>query len=267
MALKELEKKRQIADLTLKKINSVSQETITIDIQKKILNALKNTGVEQFYFVMDLRSLRLSHSNGFLKCLGISDNLMWNDYLQLIHPSMNDLQMLYDYFLHTELSGTGAIKEFMMPKFISILAMKHRNKNFHLIKRTTTPFQIDTTGQPTAYLNVFQIISEYQGEPMQIRIIDFSGNRYHDLENTFKQFILDNAKYILPFSKKELMILKLMAEEPYLDNDMLAEKQGVKKTTIQTLNTRILKKANYNFGLEFDTGAKVAAFLKAQMLF
>ncbi len=226
----------------------------------------KNVKYEQFFFVLDLVGKKLTNVNGFSEWLGWADqSFSFFQYFQILHSHFYDsiMQVAESSF---EMANSQKFEiHFMKNSIVALIALRHKNGKYFLVKRSLYPFQIDENGAVTAYLNYFVLIGEYQ--ELGIRIANGSQIFAMNEQTFFKQKqaeVLKQKKKVFKLNKTELQIIRLISENPELTLKNISEQFGINQSTLEsTHNSRILKKMRDHFNTEiFKTLKDVAIFLK-----
>jgi hypothetical protein len=139
-------------------------ETITEQNQLEEIESLKSTlHHERFFFVVNIKEFRLEHIYGVDSCLGYQSFTI-NDYIGCIHPGSLSIVMA---MAETAMDLSKKEKvSFMGQRFIVLVPLKHKSGHYLLVKRVLSPWQIDTEGRVTSYLNELVIVGNYEGEPL-----------------------------------------------------------------------------------------------------
>lgn len=239
--------------------------------EREIENLKKITKYEQFFFVLDLAEKKIKHAHGVGEWLGYEDNTFsLYQYFKIMHPRfIKSMFMLAASSFETANSQRFKIK-FMQNKIIAQIALKHSNGKYLLIKRTLYPFQIDKkTGNVIAYLNHFVVLKDYEElDAIEPRIGKNDILKMQDEEaylNVVKDQLL-TTKNPFRLNEKEILILKLIADNPTISQKEISEELKISLSTLRkTDNRRILDKARETFDTEeFKSIKDVALFLRRE---
>jgi len=246
---------------------SSSDPVVPIVAQRDEIQLLYDTlKFERFFFRVNLMSCTLEDICGVDKWLGYShEDFSFARYLGILHPSHAIAQRLHARQLLEKLvTGTWPVR-FMVHRFGSTVALKHRNGHYVLTKQVSYIFQYNKLNQVTEYLNEFTIIGPYNGEPYSSRSMDADGfNTLWNQElisNTRNQFEKEQH-----FSLQELRIMREYAYNQQMSSAEIASKFKIRIHTLNTYNKRILKKGNNLFRISLDNARQVALYIKTNGL-
>jgi hypothetical protein len=239
--------------------NKEEKNQVSLKVQedeiKKIEAGLRH---ECFYFVVDVVNFKIIKAKG-LENLGYqTETFDLLQYAQTI-ASKGILDLMGVFWKNIfDFNQRGiAHLQFLKPKFIAQIPMKHKNGDVYLIKRSITPFQYTNTGKLTQYLSEFTIVKKFNNEAPEPRFTDLP-ETFIDKFNLFvsSSFIWEES----PFSPREMDILKTYV---LTDKNQTAKQLSVAlKMTTETLkfyNKEIIRKAKEYFGeiYSFDTAKKM----------
>ncbi len=235
---------------------------VTARDQQKALLQLNSTIIrEQFYFTIDLIEEKIVHRNGIHRWLGFSDtDFSVKDFLEIIHPHHSAVEGIYSRAILDLLLYQPLPLEFMKSICASTLALRNKQGNYQYVKRECFPFQLNQQGKLTSYLCFFTLIKDFNREHYQTRI-------YHSTATTGN---LDKLSLLVKkifsdlelFSIQELRILKRYAQKKDLTSEQIGIAFKIKKSTVDTFNKRILKKATTFSGQHFGTAKEAAVYFK-----
>jgi hypothetical protein len=242
----------------------IVEESSQLDEIQRLKGTVK---YEQFYFVLNLVDRKIEFANGLREWLGYNDETFTIfDYIKIIHPR---------HFYSLNLSAKSAFEsansykfrlKFMSQKVVLQIPLLHNNGKYYTVKRTLYPFQIDQDGQVLAYLNHFVVLKEYnEFDLLDLRIGngEFLSSENENIDFKNNQLLNLKASKIMTtkFNEKELDILKLIANKPYIKMKEIAEILDKNLITIQkTDSKRILEKARTIFEIEEFSNLKEVAF-------
>jgi len=240
---------------------------VTLEQQQAMLVSLKATcDFERFFFVVDLRDFSTRHGHGISRWLGYPDDLSMEAYLALQHPATLNVQAQYGNIIISKATQGELPVGFMKGTFSTLQAIQHRNGEFLQIKRVSSAFQLNKKRQVIEYLNEFTIIGPYRGEPFEARTFNIPDQV---LQN-FKQYVRDGMYHFLPFTPRDIHILRLYAYIPKITEQQvgaeLKPQAPLKPKTIQTYKERIRAKAEKYFQLPFGGFYEVVDFMKREFL-
>lgn len=236
-------------------VSALEQEAVLHRMDEKIPH-------EFIYFSVTLAENRIVHCNGVARWLGYMDaGFSLRDYHQIIHPAHAPIQCYYSASLLELLMHNEIGLQFMQPVCATLVALKHKSGKYIYCKRECLPFQLTKENKMTAYLCRFTIIKEFSSEPYHTRI--YPGNR-HSMYIQDKLQALVRKKFAehTDFSTQELRILKRYAHQKNSSSEMIANAFKIKKSTVNTFNKRILKKAETFSQQGFHTAKEAALHFK-----
>jgi hypothetical protein len=234
----------------------------------------KTVKYEQFFFVVNLLERRIEHPHGLADWLGYPDS-QFNvfTYFKIIHPRYAEaLNMTAKSSFKTANSDAFDVK-FMQQHVVVQVPLLHANQKYILTKRTLYPFQIDKSGKVLAYLNHFVVLKEYK----ELNALDLRVGNLSKIESVNEKGAIDqNQDELLKesekpfgFDKKQMAILKLIAQNPDITHAEISETLGLNINSLKkTYNSKILKIAREYFKIDAFTSLKeVALYLKENNVF
>ncbi|MBX3254083.1 MAG: hypothetical protein KF862_08085 [Chitinophagaceae bacterium] len=231
--------------------------------QQAILQHLdKEIHREHIYFTISLAENRIVHCNGVARWLGYADaDFSLRDYLKIIHPTHAAMQGYYSMALLELLMHNELRLQFMQPVCASIIALKHATGKYIYCKRECAPFQLTEGNRMMEYLCYFHVIKEFSNESYHTRIYPGNG---HDMHTGEKLLTLIRKKFSehTNFSFQELRILQTYARQKESTSETIGEAFNIKKSTVDTFNKRILKKAEAFSRKSFSTAKEAALYFK-----
>ena len=240
--------------------------------QEELANLKRITKYEQFFFVLDLTEYKIKHTQGIGEWLGYDDSTFsLYEYFKIMHPRFyKSIFMLAASSFETANSQNFEVK-YMQNRVVAQIALRHQNGKYLLCKRSLYPFQIDKTGKVIAYLNHFVVLKEYEElDALEPRVAQnekltiLSQEVY--LQNVKNKLMGTNNPYKL--NEKEISILKLIADNPSINQKDICERLDISLSTLRkTDNRRILEKAREVFDTELFKSIKdVALFLRKERI-
>ncbi|MFM9908356.1 MAG: hypothetical protein ACKVOW_03350 [Chitinophagaceae bacterium] len=217
---------------------------------------------EQFYFITDVKTGTITYCNGINQWLGHTDaHFTQKKYLHIINPAHALLQGFYAAAFFDVLINKQLTTQFLRPTCISTLALKNKAGKYIYCKRQCYPFQITGCNKMTEYMSEFTIIKELTNEEYHTRINNEAElpNHHNDIVKKLVQKKFEDAR---GFSIQELRILKRYATAQNVTSETIAKAFKIEKTTVDTYNKRILKKAENILGQNFGDAKKVATYFK-----
>lgn len=237
--------------------------------QRREISLLKETlGGERFFFIIDMLSFEIAESYGVGKWLGYPDNeftmkFYWENVVH--NESRKTLMMMGQQLYGLLCRGTYKL-QFMVQRYSSLVALRHRNGNNLLVKKTASVFQYDDRNRLLAYLNEFTIIGEYNGEPLEPRLYNSGGERESQKELVILQQLMERFIDMKVFSAKELQVARKLAYNPGITQTEIALQFNVSKYTIDTYYKRFLEKARNFYNRNFVSALEAATHLRKEGL-
>jgi hypothetical protein len=241
--------------------------SVSSAVQLEILKGLdEQVKKEQFYFVTDVRTGVVTHCKGINQWLGYTDaHFTQKNYLQCINPAHAIPQGFYALAFFEALINDQLATKFLQPACIAVIAIKNKSGKYMYCKRRCYPFQLTACKKMTAYVSEFTLIKELTTE-------EYHSSIYHEAEQSnqlnqvIKKLVQKKFEEARAFSVQELRILKRYAATEAATSETIARAFKIEKTTVDTYNKRILKKAESIFGQRFGDAKKVAAYFKRLQL-
>lgn len=238
-------------------------QVVSASEQKTILQRIdEEIHREHFYFSINLAENKIVHCNGIARWLGYADaDFSLRNYLEIIHPAHATIQGYYSMALLELLIHNEISLQFMHPVCSTIMALKHKTGKYIYCKRECAPFQLTEENKMTEYLCRFTIIKDFRNENYHTRIYPGNEDSTHADE---KLLALARKKFAehTDFSVQELRILKRYAHPKSNTSEMIGKAFKIKKSTVDTYNKRILKKAETFSQQHFNTAKEAALYFK-----
>ncbi|MBX2925687.1 MAG: hypothetical protein KF746_26050 [Chitinophagaceae bacterium] len=236
-------------------VPAIEQQAVLQHLDKEIPR-------EHIYFTISLTENRIVHCNGVARWLGYADaDFSLRDYQEIIHPTHAAIQGYYsmallELFRHNEIS-----LQFMQPVCATIIALKHKTGKYIYCKRECAPFQLTEGSRMTEYLCYFHVIKEFSNENYHTRL--YRGNEQGIYtEERLHAFARKKFAEYTDFSIQELRILKRHARQKDSTSKTIGKAFKIEKSTVDTFNKRILKKAEIFSGQNFKTAKEAALYFK-----
>ncbi len=249
--------------------NSHLPEMVSPQDQQQEIELLKQTlGGERFFFIIDLPEFEIGQSFGINRWLGYSDDqFTLEEYWEnIVNPQCkNSLLLIAQQMYGSLCSGTYPL-QFMVQRYSSRVALKHRDGHYILVKKTSSIFQYNSKNHLTKYVNEFTIIGEYNGEAIEPRMYNSFGDREIEKEKEILSKTMQRFIDMKIFSAKELQTARILAYDPEATQSTIAEEFDVSRHTIDTFYRRFLEKARNFFGKEFRSATEAAVFLRKEGL-
>ncbi len=266
--LTNIEEYRSVKEGTKNKFSELISDKLVVPeyLQKQELEKLSaGLRFEQFYFVVDVKEMRIIHAAGMEQIGFNSETFEMAQYAKLL-PSKGILQLLsvfwFKIFEFCEIEKE--LLNFLAPKYIVQIPMKNAKSEIMLVKRTISPFQFTSESRKlTQYLSEFTIVKYgFDNEPPCPRFVDIPPN----LNDKLLKFIKDSFSFdITTYSPKEQQILKIYSEDDGTKSTKeLADLVGVTPSTLQFYNKQILSNTREYLGdiYKFDSAKQVAYFIR-----
>jgi hypothetical protein len=217
---------------------------------------------EQFYTVTDVKTGAITQCNGINQWLGFTDaHFTQKKYLAAINPLHLVVQGFYAAALFEVLINKQISPQFLQPACTTALALKNKNGKYFYCKRQCSPFQLTADKRMTAYISEFTLIKEYDNEAYHSKIYDDVA-AINNSNEILKKAAGKKFEATKSFSVQELRILKRYAASENIKSEHIAKAFKIEKTTVDTYNKRILKKAENIFGQRFENAKNAAGYFK-----
>jgi hypothetical protein len=237
---------------------------VPAQLQTEELSSLKRTiGSERFYFVVNMETFEITHSEGIEQWLGYyGKEFSLKKYWGLVHPGLQKLT--HTVFVQmAEILGRGKFKlEFMVQRYSSMTAIRHAKGHYLLLKRTASVFQYDTENRLRDYLNEFTIIGEYNGEPLTPSFFTNKGEPEKERGQIVMQQVIDSFLGLKIFSPNELQVARAFVYQPGSTQKDIAAILNKSPHTIDTYCKRFLRKAREYFHHDFPSVNDAALYLQ-----
>jgi len=232
-------------------------------LQKQELASLKRTiGSERFYFVVDMTSFEITSMAGVEQWLGYYEKeFSLKKYWGLVHPGLQKLTHAVFLQMVEILCGGKFALEFMVQRYSSLTALRHRNGHYLLIKRTASVFQYDSESRLREYLNEFTIIGDYNGEALSPNFFTDKGEPESERGQLVMQKVMESFLGLKIFSPAELQVARILVYQKAVTQKEIARILGKSPHTIDTYCKRFLIKAREYFHYEFSSALEAAIYL------
>jgi DNA-binding CsgD family transcriptional regulator len=212
-------------------------------------------GLEVFYFLLDVETLRISEKKGVYQTLGYFDNEFTLDtYFAAIPAAQKNAfaEHWQDIF-----KGLHETRYNRQQQIITLHGIKKQNGDCLFVKRMSMPHKVDSAGAVLEYLCLFTVVSDYEGQSFQIR----AANQF-TRKKTTKQQQENSKSFSLPFTRKELELLRAYADDNDLTATRLAEDWSVSYNTVLTHKNNAMTKARRQLALHFPNVSTLAKRLR-----
>ena len=242
----------------------LSYERVVLpEVQLTELTHLKETiQYERFFFVVDLQKMEIRNISGVARWLGYHESdFNFYKYLKIVHPAHVTTHTIASMsMLEGLMKGQLAI-EFMKHRYVTLIALQHKNGHYLLCKRLACVFQVDPQKRLLEYINEFTVISRHNEEPFAVMPASDEGENKEWLTELMK-----HAKNFFQgknfFSVQELRILRKYAYDKNISLEQIANSINVEKSSVMTYNKRILEKAADLCSKRFSNAREVGLALK-----
>lgn len=233
-------------------------------LQDDELKSIANTiGSQRFYFVVDMTSFEITQLGGIQRWMGYFEKeFSLKKYWGLVHPGTQ--KSAHAVFLQmANVLCTGQFElEFMVQRYSSLTALRHSNGHYLLLKRTASVFQYDKANRLTGYLNEFTIVGPYKGESLSPSFFTSKGEAESQRGDIIMRKVMENFLGMKIFSVNELQVARILAYQPGVSQQKIAEMLGVSPNTVDTYNKRFLKKSREYFHVDYSTALEAAQYLR-----
>lgn len=216
---------------------------------------------ERFYFVVDLFNFEITHKGGLQRWLGYPENdFSYKRYWTLLHPSSQKAVMMITRQLYQNLCSGKYPLDFMVQRFSSRVAIKHRDGHFLLAKKISSVFQYDQQSRLLAYINEFTIVGPFNGEGLKPIFYNDFGREEKGGE--VMSDVVDRFRKMKVFSSREYQLARISVENPDFTRKDISDIMAIGIDSVGTYSRRFLDKARNFFEVEFPTTQDAAACLR-----
>jgi len=229
--------------------------------QLELASLQRTIGSERFYFVVDMANFEIISMAGIEQWLGYFEKeFTLKKYWGLVHPGMQKLT--HAVFLQmAEILCAGKFKlEFMVQRYSSLTAIRHRRGHYLLLKRTASVFQYDSASRLREYLNEFTVIGEYDGEALNPSFYNDKGQPEAEGRQIMEK-VIESFLGLKVFSPAELQVARILVYQKGATQKDIARILGKSPHTIDTYCKRFLIKARDYFHFEFPSAVEAAIYL------
>ena len=237
---------------------------VKADQQEAELSSLDGTiGSQRFYFVVDMTSFETTRCQGIQRWLGHNEKeFSLKRYWKLVHPG-NQVASHTVFLQMAKILCAGKFElEFMVQRYGNLTALRHHQGHYLLCKRIASVFQYDAMNRLTEYLNEFTIVGPYKNEPLSPSFFTNTGEAEMERGRIILENALANFVGMKLFSAQELQVARLLAYQPGITQQKLAEQFNRSTNTIDTYYKRFLTKARNYFHLNFQNVQEAANYLR-----
>lgn len=247
----------------------IGKGVVTEEQQMQEVELLKQTlGGERFFFIVSLPDFEIINIVGVNRWLGYSETqFTLEDYWeQVVHPQCKNALLLIAHQLYGSLCAGMYPLQFMVQRYSTRIALRHRDGHYLFVKKTSSIYQHDAQNHLLAYVNEFTIIGEYNGESLEPRMYNSFGDRETEKEQEIMNRAMERFLDMKVFSAKELQTARKLAYEWDCTQQSIADAFNVSKHTVDTFCRRFLEKARRFFGKDFRSANEAAVFLRKEGL-
>lgn len=269
------EKKNKSVELIKSFSEPIRKSQVTLGVEENIQQAelefLRETIRHQrFFFVVDLATQSILHPHGIKEWLGYDESTFsFQFYSSLIHQNHLEPVLLLSKSIFELVFQKKVDIAFMRDKYTIDIALRHANGHYMLVRRTLSCWNFDlNTQMPTAYLNEFTILENYEEEHsrgIRPRITDLYNNRVKNYEDFVRETSSKTLESKKKFSFQELRILRKYAYNQDLNSKNIAEAFKISTATVDTHHRRIIQKFNNIYpSHEMKSAKDIAQFLRKE---
>lgn len=216
--------------------------------QQKLLSDLwqcnEAMGLELCYFVVDLATLGLKEKKGIYQTLGYFEEAFeLSSFLNAIPKIQQPSFSLHQKILFNKLKSERANPCILQQKVIILHGLQRQNGDKLWVKNIGMPFRYSSTGVVTEYLYLIIVIGNYEGQMYQIR----------DTTHFQKDVVSSTLSFDLPFTRKEILLLREYAYNKTLTANGLALYWKCSYNTVLTHKNNALAKARAHLNLPFSS--------------
>lgn len=263
---KLLELKREVNYLKDTKLGSAKYPSYkeAMEIWK---DRCKSPPARSFRNVIEVKTDLISHLHGF-EVLGYKENVpkTTKDFVRMHHE---DIRLLADYYAQsiykTALLAPGLFQTKGL-EYSSLKGMADAHGQYWYVQQVSEPFRFDENGYMTSYLTHYQIIKEYNNQPLEtcITLKNKDSQKVHELEGYMKN-VKKEILSSLGFTERQQEVLFLEAKGNTPKE--IAELFGITSKAVYNHRTDYTKHANFIFPEHnFKNPPDVVIFLKKQQL-
>lgn len=226
---------------------------VTKEKQEEILRGARIALPEQeFFFIIDLKSFEVTHSEGSRKYLGYVEELSLEDHFKIRHPSQTKQYIKFgEIFLMHLMSGLVPLTQASYSSIV-LEALQHANGKYSFTSRHSFPFQYNHQNQMTHYFSQVTILKTYNNEPFNHRFIRNGIDLPASAQEVSSIFIKKTID-ALGLSEGQEKVVWVSLKDHHTTNRQLAERLEMSIKTIEMHKYRIRQKAEKHFNETFKT--------------
>jgi hypothetical protein len=250
----------------IKIVSGVSRHTHLLEIE----SLSETIRFQRFFSVVDLHTQSIIFPAGISQWLGYDDNnFSFSFYSSIIHPNHLEAILLLSMSIFELVKNWKVEIAFMKEKYTIDMALRHADGHYVLVRRTLSCWDFDVnTKMPTAYLNEFSILENYEEEyspGIRPRITDLHNSRIKDFEAFIREKSFDTLEKKKKFSVQELRILRKYAYNQELNSKDIAVAFKITNATVDTHHRRIITKFNNIYpSCMLKSAKEIAQFLRKE---
>jgi hypothetical protein len=235
---------------------SQAEQEIELNYQSRM------TRGERFYFVVDLLNFEITTRAGMQRWLGYPEkDFSYKKYWSLLHPSSQKAVMMVTKQLYMDLCSGKYPLDFMVQRFSSRVAIRHRDGHYLLTKKVSSVFQFDQQSRLLSYINEFTIVGPFKGEGLKPIFYNDFGNE-EQKGGEVMSHVVDRFRKMKVFSSREYQLARISVENPDFTRKDISDIMEVGIDSVGTYSRRFLDKARNFFEVEFPTTQDAAACLR-----
>lgn len=231
--------------------------------QHNEINLLKETlGTQRFFFVVDLQHFRMTQAHGIQRWLGYPEKeFTLKQYWSIVHPSKQKPLMAVALQLYETLCTGKYSLRFLVQRYASLVALRHYNGHYLLVKKTSSVFGYDAANRLTAYLNEFTIVGDYDGQPLSPIFFRSNGEPEGKNAEEILAAVMQRFLKLKVFSPKEFQTARMLVNKPGIKQAEIAHHLAIAPHTVGTYCKRFLYKSREFFHQDFSSAAEAAKYL------
>ena len=174
-----------------------------------------------FYFIFDIKTNKILHSNGLeLVIKNLAENASYSSFLKRLHPDdVETFLELEEGLIETDLNALENKHQSML---ISYFRMKNAQGEYVSVMKQSCVFQRTISDGPVTILHLCNDLSGMVKEKNVSFVLNTEG----------KEFTLKNCEEKISLTKREMQILKLIAEgksSVEIGNELFISRETVDK--------------------------------------
>lgn len=225
---------------------------------------------EQFFFVVNLATELglpyLSEVYGVENTMGYS-NFSIEKYFETLSPI--HLQVLTHFAFESLQIIHDTQRCNPQMKYVAQLPIRASNGKYFLVKRTLLAFEWTSNFKVKSYFNHFYITRQLNRDEYEDLILNFKIDveEGKSLREDLMELLMKNKPdKILPFSERELQVLKEYIIQPNANSQEIGKTLGISRDTVLVHNKQLLSKAEDWLEIKFKDARQLSDYLKNMSL-